>query len=83
MVLETTSRTPTGTVAITDALAMGDGNRGHDLGKGAPHLLLRRRPALKEKSICLWNTPRGPSTGWSIPCSMWSTVDWPPSGAPT
>jgi alpha,alpha-trehalase len=42
MVLETTFRTPTGTVVITDALAMGDGNRGHALGKGAPHLLLRR-----------------------------------------
>ena len=42
MVLETTLRTPTGTVTITDALAMGSGNRGHELGKGAPHVLLRR-----------------------------------------
>ena len=42
MVLETTFHTPTGTVAITDALAMGEGNRGHELGNGAPHLLLRR-----------------------------------------
>jgi alpha,alpha-trehalase len=42
MVLETTFRTSTGTVAITDALAMGEGNRGHALGQGAPHLLLRR-----------------------------------------
>jgi GH15 family glucan-1,4-alpha-glucosidase len=42
MVLETTFQTPTGTVAITDALAMGEGNRGHELGRGAPHILLRR-----------------------------------------
>jgi alpha,alpha-trehalase len=42
MVLETTFVTPSGTVVITDALAMGDGNRGHELGKDAPHLLLRR-----------------------------------------
>src|ERR1700728_2520489 len=42
MVLETTCHTPTGTVVITDALAMGEGNRGHDLGNDAPHLLLRR-----------------------------------------
>ena len=42
MVLETTFRTSTGTVAITDTLAMGEGNRGHALGQGAPHLLLRR-----------------------------------------
>jgi GH15 family glucan-1,4-alpha-glucosidase len=42
MVLETTLRTPTGEVTITDALATGSGNRGHELGAGAPHLLLRR-----------------------------------------
>jgi len=42
MVLETTFRTPSGAVALTDVLAMGDGNRGHQLGKDAPHLLLRR-----------------------------------------
>jgi GH15 family glucan-1,4-alpha-glucosidase len=41
MVLETTYRTPTGTLTVVDALAMGKGNRGHELGKGAPHLLLR------------------------------------------
>ena len=29
MVLETTFSTPSGTVVITDVLAMGEGNRGH------------------------------------------------------
>ena len=33
---------PRGAVTIADALAMGAGNRGHELGKGAPHLLVRR-----------------------------------------
>jgi alpha,alpha-trehalase len=42
MVLETALCTPTGAVTITDALAMGFGNRGHELGKSAPHVLLRR-----------------------------------------
>src|ERR1700745_447841 len=42
MVLETTYRTPTGSLTMVDALAMGAGNRGHQLGKDAPHLLLRR-----------------------------------------
>ena len=42
MVLETTFRTSTGIVTIADALTMGEGNRGHALGTGAPHLLLRR-----------------------------------------
>jgi GH15 family glucan-1,4-alpha-glucosidase len=59
MVLETTLRTPTGVVAITDALAMGDGNRGHELGRGAPHLLLRRAKCLEgEIELLLDYLPR-------------------------
>jgi GH15 family glucan-1,4-alpha-glucosidase len=42
MVLETTITTPTGVLLVVDALSMGAGNRGHELGKNAPHLLLRR-----------------------------------------
>lgn len=41
MVLETVYTTGAGTVRITDALALGNGNRGHDLGSGAPGTLLR------------------------------------------
>jgi GH15 family glucan-1,4-alpha-glucosidase len=59
MVLETTFRTPTGVVAITDALAMGDGNRGHELGKGAPHGLLRRATCVEgEVGLSLEYIPR-------------------------
>jgi alpha,alpha-trehalase len=59
MVLETTYRTPTGTVAVTDALAMGDGNRGHELGKDAPHLLLRRAMCTEgEVELSLEYVPR-------------------------
>jgi GH15 family glucan-1,4-alpha-glucosidase len=59
MVLETIFRTPTGRVAITDALAMGDGNRGHQLGKDAPHLLLRRATCLEgEVDLHLEYVPR-------------------------
>jgi GH15 family glucan-1,4-alpha-glucosidase len=42
MVIETTFRTSTGVLTVVDALAMGDGNRGHELGSNSPHLLLRR-----------------------------------------
>jgi GH15 family glucan-1,4-alpha-glucosidase len=42
MVLETTHTTATGTVVVVDALATGEGNRGHELGEAAPHLVLRR-----------------------------------------
>jgi GH15 family glucan-1,4-alpha-glucosidase len=41
LVLETTFRTATGTVTVTDALAMGADNRGHALGRSVPHLLIR------------------------------------------
>ncbi len=41
LVLATTWQTATGTVTVTDALAVGAGERGHDLGRDAPHALLR------------------------------------------
>ena len=42
MVLETTFRTATGTVVVVDALAVGRNERGHELGAGAPSVLMRR-----------------------------------------
>jgi GH15 family glucan-1,4-alpha-glucosidase len=42
MVLETVCTTPDGTATVTDALVLGDGNRGHDLGAGSPGVLLRQ-----------------------------------------
>jgi GH15 family glucan-1,4-alpha-glucosidase len=41
LVLETTFTTDDGVVRVTDALAFPEGQRGHDLGKDAPHELLR------------------------------------------
>src|SRR6516225_5451301 len=41
LVLETTFTTETGSVRLIDALAFADGQRHHELGLGAPHLLLR------------------------------------------
>jgi alpha,alpha-trehalase len=41
MVLETTFTTATGTIVLRDALAFGRNERGHDLGAGAPHAVLR------------------------------------------
>ena len=42
MVLETTFRTATGTAVLTDAMAIGPSERGHDLGAESPGVLLRR-----------------------------------------
>ncbi|NMO21979.1 glycoside hydrolase family 15 protein [Pyxidicoccus fallax] len=42
LVLETTFQTPTGTVVVVDALATGSHERGHELGRASPGVLLRR-----------------------------------------
>ncbi|MDP9431373.1 MAG: glycoside hydrolase family 15 protein [Actinomycetota bacterium] len=42
LVLESTYRTSDGVVTVTDALAVGAGDRGHDLGASAPGVLLRQ-----------------------------------------
>src|SRR6266487_5577186 len=42
MALETTFTTATGTAVLTDAMAVGRNDRGHDLGAGSPEVLLRR-----------------------------------------
>jgi alpha,alpha-trehalase len=41
LVLETTFTTDSGVVRLTDAMALAEGQRGHDLGKDPPHELLR------------------------------------------
>jgi alpha,alpha-trehalase len=42
MVLETTFVTAAGTAVLTDAMAVGRNERGHELGTGSPGVLLRR-----------------------------------------
>jgi len=42
MVLETTFQTASGTAVLTDAMAIGRNERGHDLGTGSPGVLLRQ-----------------------------------------
>jgi alpha,alpha-trehalase len=42
LVLETEFDTPTGRLTLTDALAVGPNERGHELGIRSPHALLRR-----------------------------------------
>ena len=41
MVLQTTFDTKSGTAILTDAMALGEHDRGHELGREAPHCLLR------------------------------------------
>ena len=66
LVLETTFTTAAGTAVLTDALAVGRNERGHDLGAGPPallRLLACTRGEIEAESA----TRPGRSTGSSIP----------------
>ena len=47
MVLQTIFHTAQGRVALTDALALESGARGHDIGMRVPHVLLRRAEGIE------------------------------------
>ncbi|GAA3732386.1 glycoside hydrolase family 15 protein [Spinactinospora alkalitolerans] len=47
MVVETEFRTGDGLLRLTDALALGAGERGHHIGYGSPHVLLRHVEAAR------------------------------------
>jgi GH15 family glucan-1,4-alpha-glucosidase len=67
MVLRTEFRTPGGRVALTDALALEDGVRGHEIGQRVPHLLLRSVEGLEgEVELELEFAPR-PEYGLTAP----------------
>lgn len=47
MVMRTIFSTPTGRLALTDALALAPGERGHQIGYRSPHVLLRLVKAIE------------------------------------
>src|SRR5258708_26283655 len=47
MVLRTECRTALGTVAVTDVMAFGPDERGHRIGRGSPHVIVRRLEGVK------------------------------------
>src|SRR5580692_155171 len=76
MVLETTFTTPRGTAVLTDALATGCDERGHDLGSDSPGVLLRSLACTEgEIEAELSYAPR-PEYGlvhpilFSVPCGL-------------
>jgi alpha,alpha-trehalase len=59
LVIETTFVTESGSVRLTDAMAFGESQRDHDLGFGAPHLVLRLvEGVLGEVELALELAPR-------------------------
>ena len=61
------SRRPTGSVTLTDALAVGRNERGHELGAGAVGTCCAGWSASTARSSSSSSTRRGPSTGSSYP----------------
>lgn len=67
LVLETTIHTHEGVVVITDALALGKGERDHEIGKNVPHLLLRNAVCTSgQVELELSFAPR-PEYGFTVP----------------
>ena len=59
LVLETTFTTESGSVKLTDAMAFAEGQRHHELGMGAPHLILRQLDGvIGEVELALELAPR-------------------------
>src|SRR3954451_7378344 len=59
LVVETTFTTAQGRVRLTDAMAFAPGQRGHDVGRGAPHEVLREVEGLEgEVELAMELAPR-------------------------
>lgn len=68
LVIQTVFYTPQGAVALTDALALEFGARGHAIGRRSPHLLLRRLEGLSgEVEVAIEWAPRL-EYGLTVPC---------------
>ncbi|WP_052091418.1 glycoside hydrolase family 15 protein [Modestobacter caceresii] len=70
LVLRTVFRTESGAVAITDALSLQPGARGHDIGLRSPHALLRRVEGL-EGAVTLQTTV-SPRFEYGLTVPRWS-----------
>jgi GH15 family glucan-1,4-alpha-glucosidase len=67
LVLETTFHTATGSIVLTDAMALGPDSGGHALGRDAPHLLVRKLACIDgEVAVEIDYRPR-PEYGLIVP----------------
>lgn len=59
LVVQTTMRSASGTLRLTDALALAPGARGHDIGHDVPHALVRHAEVLDgELTVCMTSAPK-------------------------
>jgi GH15 family glucan-1,4-alpha-glucosidase len=73
LVLETTFTTQTGTLVLTDLLALGPDNGGHRLGREVPHLLIRRVECTAGEAALDFSYEPRPEYGLVVP--LLSKVD--------
>ena len=83
MVLQTTFTTAGGTAVLTDALALGRNDCGHDLGAGSPGLLLRRLVCIGGEIDAEVSYAPRPEYGLIRPSWSRSGEGWPPELALT
>jgi len=73
MVLETTFRSKTGAATLTDTMAFDPNQKGHDLGAGAPRLVIRRLEGL-EGELRL-ETEFSPRPGYGLISPLLTEID--------
>jgi GH15 family glucan-1,4-alpha-glucosidase len=67
LVLETTFRCDGGVARLTEALALGHGVRGHEVGRGSPHVLVRRVEAVEGEVHVELDLAARPDYGLVVP----------------
>ena len=70
MVLRTVFHTRTGTVALTDAMALGPGERGHRIGHGSQHVIVRRVEGIDGDVDMMLDLALRPEYGLTVPVLM-------------
>jgi len=70
MVLRTVFHTRTGTVALTDAMALGPGERGHRIGHGSQHVIVRRVVGIEGDVEMMLDLALRPEYGLTVPVLM-------------
>ncbi len=83
MVLRTEFHTPGGVLRLTDALALGFGERGHGIGFASPHILLRQVDAVAGTVEVAIEVVARPEYGRTSPSIAETPLGIEISGAPT
>ena len=73
LILETTFESPSATVVLQDLMALGRNKRGHELGGGSPHVLLRRVSCMRGSAAI--DVEFAPRAEYGMVHPMFMTID--------